>query len=255
MNQNELVDTWKREEQWPFSGWDFSHLDGRMIEEQAFWSYSSRAAELMRQASSVIDLGTGGGERLLKLQEHWPKKVVATEDYPPNFRLATERLSPFGVQVIDIPLTDTDFMPFADGEFDLVLNRHAGFNAGEVARVLAPGGTFLTQQIHGLWAYDLLAAFGAKPQWPEATLEKYVPQLTAAGLTIVNTQEWSGRIAFTDVGAIVYYLQAVPWLVPGFSVETHVTYLLTLQRRLESGNGLAFVARKYLLEARQNSLS
>jgi hypothetical protein len=67
MNLNELVATWKREEQEPFSGWDFSHLDGRMIEEQAPWFYSTRAAELMRQASSVLDLGTGGGERLLRL--------------------------------------------------------------------------------------------------------------------------------------------------------------------------------------------
>ena len=255
MNQNELVESWKREEQWPFFGWDFSHLDGRMIEEQAPWSYSSRAAELMRQASSVLDLGTGGGERLLKLQEHWPKKVVATEDYPPNFKLATERLSPFEAKVVDVPLTDDDLMPFADGEFDLVLNRHSGFNTKEVARVLAPGGTFLTQQIHGLWTYDLLAAFDAKPQWPEATLEKYVPQLTAAGLTIVNTQEWTGRLSFTDVGAIVFYLKAVPWLVPGFSVEMHLNHLLTLQRRLDSGNGLSFVARKYLLEARQGSSS
>ena len=251
MNPHELLETWKREEQQPFSGWDFSHLDGRMIEDQAPWSYSSRAAELMRQASAVIDLGTGGGERFLKLQPYWPRKVAVTENYPPNFRLATERLSPLGVRVVDVPLTDTDPMPFADGEFDLVLNRHAGFNAREVARILAPGGAFLTQQIHGLWAYDLLAVFGAKPQWPESTPEKYVPQLKAAGLTVTQSQEWSGQLSFTDVGAIVYYLRAVPWLVPGFSVATHSEQLLTLQRRLESGERLAFVARKYLLEARK----
>jgi hypothetical protein len=146
-------------------------------------------------------------------------------------------------------------MPFADGEFALVLNRHSGFNAKEVARILAPGGRFLTQQVHGSWAYDLLAVFGAKPQWPEATLEKYVPQLRAAGLTIADAQEWSGQLAFTDVGAIVYYLKAAPWLVPGFAVETHLTHLLTLQRRLESGASLAFVARKYLIEAHKDSPS
>lgn len=255
MSINELIDTWKREEQQPFIGWDFSYLDGRMIEEQAPWSYSSRAAELMHQASSVVDLGTGGGERLLKLQNSWPEKVVVTEEYPPNFRLATERLSPFGVQVVDVPLTDVDPMPFSNGEFDLVLNRHSGFNTKDVARILAPGGTFLTQQVHGLWAYDLLAVFGAKPQWPDSTLEKYVPQLKAAGLTIVNTQEWSGQLSFTDVGAIVYYLKAVPWLVPGFSVDTHSKYLLTLQRRLESGESLAFIARKYLIEAHKHLLA
>jgi SAM-dependent methyltransferase len=251
MEPHDLIEAWQREERRPFSGWDFSYLDGRMIEEQAPWSYSTRAAELMHQASSVIDLGTGGGERFLKLRAYWPPKVAATEAYPPNVRLATERLSPFGVQVVGVALTDTGPMPFADGEFDLVLNRHAGFSSAEVGRILAPGGSFLTQQVHGLWAYDLLAAFDAKPKWPESTPGKYVPLLEAAGLTIVNTQEWSGRLAFADVGAIVYYLRAVPWLVPGFSVETHSTYLLALQRRLERGDGLAFVARKYLIEARK----
>ena len=252
MNTTDLIEIWKQEEEQPFTGWDFSYLNGRMIEEQAPWSYTSRAAELMRQTSAVVDLGTGGGERLLKLQEYWPKKVAVTEDYPPNVKLATERLSPFGVQVVDVPLTDVDLMPFADNEFDLVLNRHSGFNAEEVARLLAPGGTFLTQQIHGLWAYDLLAAFDAKPQWPDSTVEKYVPRLEAAGLTITNTQEWSGQFSFTDIGAIVYYLKAVPWLVLGFSVETHARHLLALQRRLESGEDLAFLARKYLIEARKD---
>ena len=71
-----------------------------MLEEQPDWSYSARAAELMKQSSSVVDLDTGGGERFLKLREHWPQKVVATEHYPPNFKLATERLTPFGAKVV-----------------------------------------------------------------------------------------------------------------------------------------------------------
>jgi len=249
MYPDKLIETWKSEERHPFYGWDFSYLDGRMIEDQAPWSYSSRAAELMQQATAVIDLGTGGGERFLKLRDYWPEKVVVTEDYPPNFRLASERLASLGVRVVDTVLTDYDPMPFSDNEFDLILNRHSGFNSREVGRILAPRGAFLTQQIHGLWAYDLLAAFDVKPQWPESNLDKYMPSLKAAGLTIANTQEWTGQIAFTDVGAIVYYLKAVPWLVPGFGVDPHLAYLLALQRRLENGEGLAFVAKKYIIEA------
>jgi len=250
-NQSTLVETWKREEQQPFIGWDFSYLDGRMFEEDHPWSYSSRAASLMRQSSSVIDMGTGGGERFLKLKEYWPEKVVVTEEYPPNFKLATERLVPFGVRVEDIRLTNYDPVPFADGEFDLVLNRHSAFNPDEVARILALEGAFLTQQVHGLWAHDLLAAFDAKPQWPEAMPSYYVPRLKAAGLIMVTVKEWSGRLTFTDVGAIVYYLKAVPWLVPEFSVETHLNNLLKLQSRLEDGEELAFEAKKYLIEARK----
>jgi SAM-dependent methyltransferase len=253
MDPNELIEIWKLEEKQPFTGWDFSYLDGRMIEGQAPWSYSTRAGELMHKSSAVIDLETGGGERFLSLREFWPIKVVATENYPPNFRLATERLSPLGVKVFDIEMNETSPMPFANAEFDLVLNRHASFNPNEVARVLAPEGTFLTQQVHGMWASDLLAVFDAKPQWPDATPEKYVPQLISAGLTIVDSQEWAGQLSFTDVGAIVYYLRAVPWLVPGFSVETHSKPLFNLQQRLENGDGLDFTARKYLIEAHKHS--
>ncbi len=250
-NSRALIESWEREEQEPFTGWDFSYLKERMLEEHEPWSYDSRAAELMHGAESVLDIDTGGGERMLNLRPHWPKKVVVTEHYTPNFRLATERMAPLGVRVIDTPSGDFDPLPFADGEFDLVLNRHGSFNSGEIARILAPGGTFLTQQIHGMWGHDLQAVFGAKPQWPDSTPAKYVPLLKVAGMTIVDLREWEGKFAFTDVGAIVYYLKAVPWEVPGFSVRKNQKELLVLQERLNQGEDLAFWAGKYLIEARK----
>ena len=251
MDRNALVEAWKREEQQPFSGWDFSYADGRMIEEQTPWSYLSRAAEVINHASSVVDLDTGGAERFLELRDHWPDRVVATENYPPNLRLCADRLLPLGVQVVDASVTAHGPLPFAEGAFDLVLNRHSAINARAVARILAPRGTFLTQQVHGLYAHDLLAVFRAEPQWPDATLEKNVPKLRAAGLDIIDAKEWSGKLSFADVGAIVYYLKAVPWLVPGFSVATHSVELLGLQSRLEKGDSLSFLASKYLIEARK----
>jgi SAM-dependent methyltransferase len=249
MDHGELVKAWEYEEQQPFTGWDFSYLDGRMIEEQPPWSYLARAAELMQQSSAVLDMGTGGGERLLELRENWPQKVVVTEDYPPNLKLAEERLGPLGVKVASVSLTRDGLMPFESGEFDLVLNRHSGLNCAEVARVLASGGVFLTQQIHGLWAQDLLTEFGTAPQWPDATPEYYVPKLEAAGLDVEKVEEWQGQLIFHDVGAVVYYLKAVPWLVPGFSVETHTDNLMRLQGRLQRKGQLVFEARKYLIEA------
>jgi SAM-dependent methyltransferase len=249
LNRAELIETWKQEEQRPFAGWDFAYLKGRMIEERPPWDYMARAAELMRCAASVLDMGTGGGERLLSLREYWPAKVAVTEEYPPNVTLARERLGSLGVRVEDVELSRTALMPFADGEFDLVLNRHSSLNCAEVARVLAPGGVFLTQQVHGLWAQDLLAEFGATPLWPDSAPEYYIPRLEAAGLVIENAADWQGKLAFNDVGAVVYYLKAVPWLVPGFSVATHLECLQRLQQRLEAGQELAFEARLYWIEA------
>jgi len=256
MDREANIALWQQEEQAPFTGWDFSYLEGRMMEEQPPWSYATRAAEVLQGTASVLDMGTGGGERLLKLREHWPAKVVVTEDYPPNVHLAIERLSPLGVRVEVVELTRASALPFDDAEFDLVLNRHSGFNPAEVARILSPGGVFLTQQIDGLWAHDLMAVFGAEPQWPDETLANCVAWVKDAGLTIITSEEWTGRFTFTDVGAIVYYLKAVPWIVPGFSVATHLDSLLALQARLEKETGqpevaLSFAAKKFLIEAQK----
>jgi len=248
--EDDQIQAWLREEQQPFAGWNFAYLKDRVTQEQLPWSYAARAAELLRASSSVVDLGTGGGERFLELREHWPSSVTVTEEYPPNLALVRERLGPLGVRVVDARLTDYDLLPFATAEFDLVLNRHSAFNAAEVGRVLAPGGTFLTQQVHGRSTEDLAEAFDAQHLWPDSTPDKYVPRLQAAGLEIVDVQEWAGKVVFRDVGALVYQLKAVPWQVPGFSVATHRKHLLRLQARLDAGDELAFTTRLYLIEAR-----
>ena len=164
----ELIAGWKQEEQETFAGWDFSHLDDRMIEDQPPWSYVQRAGELLQDADRALDMGVGGGERLLELRKQWPRVLVATEDYPPNVFLSAQRLASYGVGVVVASLSETDPLPFGSGGFDVVLNRHSGLNPQEVARVLSPSGVFYTQQIHGLWALDLLAVFEATPQWPDA---------------------------------------------------------------------------------------
>ncbi len=249
MNQSNLIAAWKREERIPFSGWDFSCLEGRIFEESPPWDYLAQAAALLDTSRAVLEMDTGGGERFLTLHKHWPPITVATENYPPNLALAHQRLSPLGADVIDMHVDDLSVIPFADATFDLVLNRHSGFCAAEVARVLAPGGSFLTQQVHGLWAQDLIAAFDARPQWPDASPERYVPRLQAAGLEIVDVQEWQGELSFADVSTIVFYLKAVPWTVPNFSVDTHLDHLLKLQARLDAGERLVFEDRKYLIAA------
>lgn len=242
---------WKAEEEIPFTGWDFSYLDGRMMLDQPSWSYKSRAEQLMRRASSLLDIATGGGERLLEMRDCWPGRVLATEGYPPNLALASARLEPLGVRVVEAGSDEFSSMPFADGEFELVTNRHAALHLDEIARILASGGALLTRQVHGMWAHDLLAVFGAYPQWPDASPQKYVPWLKRVGLDLIDLREWSGQIVFTDVGAVVYYLKAVPWLVPGFSVDTHLEGLKALQRQLDAQGQLEFVAMNYLIEARK----
>lgn len=76
-------------------------------------------------------------------------------------------------------------------------------------------------------------------------------ELEEAGFDIIEFKEWYGTMHFTDVGAIVYYLKAVPWTVPGFSVATHQQYLQQLQSGLDRGEPLAFEIGTFLIEARK----
>ena len=190
----ELIAAWRAEERAPFSGWDFSHLAGRMIEEQPPWSYIARARELLRGAKAALDIGTGGGERLLEMRPDWPRLMVAVEEYPPNVLISARRLAAEGGHVVAAPANEVEPLPFVDEAFDCVLNRHSAIHVPEIARVLTPGGVFFTQQVHGLWAEDLLAEFGARPQWPDATPQRYVPALEAAGLAGPGVHAVSGQV-------------------------------------------------------------
>ena len=89
-----------------------------------------------------------------------------------------------------------------------------------------------------------MAAFGVNPQYPDSTPGKNVPRLEQAGLAIQTVEEWEGRLVFVDVGAIVYYLKAAPWEVPGFAVEAHVQYLFALQKRVEARGELELCAAR-----------
>ena len=247
----DLIAQWREEERWPFSGWDFSHLRGRCIEDAPPWSYETMARHRLRTASSVLDLGTGGGERLFAFRDVLPRRTVATEGCPPNRDLARKRLAPLGIQVVAADDSLTALLPFPASQFDLVLDRHTSFNISEVERVLQPGGAFLTQQVDGTSLSDLIAAFGSTPKWPWCTLSFVLDLIRTTRLVVDMDQEWTGQMVFTDVGALVYYLKAIPWLVGGFSVDSHLPYLLKQQERLERDGKLAFTWKLLVVVARK----
>ena len=243
---------WRAEEQHPFSGWDFSHIHDRWTEEHPPWSYEDLARDAMRGARSAVDLGTGGGERLSRLADAFPERMFATEAYPRNFEIARARLAPLGVTVLPYQSADVvgGTLPFADDSLDAILDRHESYDAREIARVLAPGGRFITQQVDGSDKPDLLAVFGLRPAYPEVALGPFVSAAKAAGLIIEREEEWWGDCVFGDIGALVYYLKSTR-TVPDFSVARYQSALQDLQHRLRSSGALTFRCGRFVLAARK----
>jgi SAM-dependent methyltransferase len=211
----------------PFSGWDFSWLAARSSSEPAPWSYRREVAVRVPGASAMLDMGTGGGERLARLK-HRPARTVATEGWPPNVPVAARRLRPLGVPVVqDEGAADNmaqdqarGRLPFRDGAFDLITNRHESFLAAELSRVLAPGGTFVTQQIDYHAADDWYRLLGLPvPDQPDSWLSLARRQLQDAGLVVQRAAAGEEREMFHDVAGVIYYLRAVSWVVPEYSFD------------------------------------
>jgi SAM-dependent methyltransferase len=247
--KQELIKQWKKDEQAIFSGWDFSYIKGkRMITEQPPWDYKRMAKKLLKKSKSVLDMETGGGE-LFSSFAPFPKHVVAFEGYKPNVPIARKRLQPLGAKVVE---HRGPKLPFKNGEFDLVLNRHGAVNekiCKEVFRILKPEGIFLTQQVECKDMWDLKKVFKAPIKWPSITLRNTIRNLKKAGFKIDIAEQWEGKYTFQEVGALVYYLKAIPWVVEGFSVDTHLDYLKKLQERLEKKGKLTFSNRLFLVLA------
>jgi len=97
--------------------------------------------------------------------------MFATEAYEPNVALARERLGPLGVTVL--PYRSDDLvggpLPFDDASLDVVLDRHESYGACEVARVLAPRGRFLTQQVDGRASPICWASSARRPRHPRCS--------------------------------------------------------------------------------------
>ncbi|MEV3931098.1 class I SAM-dependent methyltransferase [Streptomyces sp. NPDC049944] len=231
-------------------GWDFSWLDGRATEQRPSWGYARAMAGRLAEARAALDIQTGGGEVLASAPVLAPL-TVATESWPPNVARATALLHPRGAAVVADP--DEPPLPFADGAFDLVVSRHPVTTWWEeIARVLAPGGTYFSQQVGRESVFELVEYFLG----PRSAAERgardprqAADDAEAAGLEVADLRAERLRIEFLDIGAVVYFLRKVIWMVPGFTVGAYLPQLRSLHRKMEEEGPFVAHSARFLIEA------
>lgn len=239
---DEEVLSWLRHEyDQKFEGWNFSYLRERRLPiGGSSWNYMSMLEDAVRASKVILDVDTGGGERLAGLLERckFGGRVCATEGYPPNVTVARKRLGPLGVEVFDVP--DANRLPFSDGTFDLVMNRHGACAFVEEFRVLRTGGAFITEQVGGRTNLDIHHLLGS-PLPPTVELGSLSGARAAAekaGFRVIHAGEAYPVTRYTDVGALVYYLKCIPWTIPDFSIERYAEKLLALHRRVSEDGAM-----------------
>lgn len=245
----------------PFVGWDFSFVEARIEIADGAWDYKRLVQGLVGRASSMVDLGTGGGEFIVDLEER-PALTTVTEGYIPNVGVAAANLRPMGVHVVVVedaddngaqrPSGEHGRLPFLTDTFDLVIDRHESFEASEVARILAPGGTFLTQQIGARNEEALIGLIGSGPPYPSPTLAEYLAQLEAAGLVVEDAREAFVEKRYLDVGALIYFVKAIPWQFTDFSLEDNIERFRPVHDAIERDGSLRTHMHRILLRARKS---
>ena len=226
----------------PITGWEFAWLDGRTVGSELPWSYPDIARSLLRSAGSLLDLDTGGGEMLADLAP-LPPYTVAVESWTPNVPVARDRLTPLGVSVV------TE-LPSGEREFDVVLSRHGRLPATDIARLLRPAGTLLSQQVGSDDMAELNAALGAPPPHPRPwNADVAVAALRAAGLQVDDVREERPVLTFRDIGAIVFQLRAVPWQVRDFSPRRYDRELRRLDEIIRTEGGFPVTTHRFLIRA------
>lgn len=231
-----------------FAGWDLDGLAPRLVGPALPWDYKRRAQNLSTWASSTLDLGTGGGELLAEVFEGYQGRATASEPWAVNAPIAKRRLSPLGVEVVR---AQSLRLPFRDGAFDLVLDRHEELEPREVQRILRPGGVVLTQQI-GRNEWHELRPFFPRMQDSGPLFEQYVSGLEEAGMTVVIAKTHDTRAVYRGLGELVYLLCISPWTVPDFDpLGKDLASLLQVEDRLGTGDGLVLTESRFIIEARR----
>ena len=252
MNEKELREIWKKEEAVAqIHGWDFSHIDGRYKEEVDLpWDYGKVIRKYLKDDMRILDYDTGGGEFLLSLK-HPSSNTAATEGYPPNIELCKEKLLPLGIDFK--ACDDPTKIPFGDESFDIIINRHGDFDAKELYRLLKKGGIFITQQVGGDNARELIEMVlpNTEKPFPDLYLEKQEKAFEEVGFDIIEKGEAYRPIAFYDIGAFVWFVHIIEWEFPNFSVDKCFEQLLKMQQMVEESGKVEGTIHRYLIVAKK----
>ena len=125
--------------------WDFSQIKCK-TENLTDWDFYAKIKENSNEKSLCLDLGTGGGERVLK---DYPEvgMVIATDFSEEMIKTAKENAKKYPEKRLKFIKMNNLEMKFPKETFDLISARHTIINAKQIYDCLVPGGTIVIRGV------------------------------------------------------------------------------------------------------------
>jgi SAM-dependent methyltransferase len=198
---------------------------------------------------------SSAGERFVALADAF-HSGVGIDTSAEMIATAQENLPPSLAHRFTFAVMPAQRLAFPPASFDVALSRHAPVDAVEVARVLCPGGIFITQQVGARNTANICSIFDCTPggtytsdptQAPEALRAAFI----ASGLRIVAEGAYDARIWFLDVEALLFWLQALP-LPEDFSIERDWRQVDAIRSAYSTERGVETNEHRTLLVVRKD---
>jgi ubiquinone/menaquinone biosynthesis C-methylase UbiE len=138
--------------------WDFSKFE---IETESLtnWDLYEILNQLANKNSRILDLGTGGGEKVI---EFFPdcQEILATDFSPMMIKTAIKNLEKSGRKNITFKIMDNLKMEVPDDYFDIVVARNTVTDPKQIYKCLKEGGYLLIHGVDKADCWNLKLLFG-----------------------------------------------------------------------------------------------
>jgi SAM-dependent methyltransferase len=241
-------------------GWDFSSLQAE--KDLVPWDYLKVATRFLRPSSQVLDLGTGGGEKLIGLAPSFGGGL-GIDGSQEMIRVARENLPPRLACKLRFEVMRAEALDVQDEDFDVVLNRHCPVFAEQIVRVLQPDGYFVTQQVGARNQASIFEAFGwgsngefvsdyhrERGEQPPSDLDSLGAEFERLGCIIAARGEYDARFWIKDVSSLVFQLKAAPY-PEEFDPARHWRQVNHLLAQSVSPRGIETNEHRWLLVVRK----
>lgn len=140
------------------SNWDFSDIK-MTAEALTDWDMATIIAKTARKDFRILDLGTGGGEKVLS---YFPdvKEILGTDLFEDMIKTAKENLRKSGRKNISFRTMDNLKMDTPDEYFDMVVARHTCIDPVQIYKTLKPGGSLIVRGVDMMDCWELKRLFG-----------------------------------------------------------------------------------------------
>lgn len=137
--------------------WDFSMI--RCEEENLTnWDMYEILNKFAKEDSTILDLGTGGGEKVLN---KFPKvsKIIGTDFSSEMIKTANQNLKKSGKTNIEFKVMNNLNMNTPDNYFDIVVARHTCISAEQIFKTLKHNGKLILRGVNKLDCWQLKRLF------------------------------------------------------------------------------------------------